>query len=92
VGDTLGPGGVFRALRTIPVLLYLCHDLDDVAPNAWLFNYTNPMAANSWAVEAITGRPYAGMCHCVQETSEMLSEWVDVPVVHAARIRIVFCC
>ncbi len=46
VGDTLGPGGVFRALRTIPVLLDLCRDMDEVAPDALLLNYVNPMAAN----------------------------------------------
>jgi len=50
VGDTLGPGGVFRALRTIPVLIDLCHELDQHAPNALLLNYVNPMAANCWAV------------------------------------------
>ena len=48
VGDTLGPGGVFRALRTIPVLLDLCDELDEVAPDALLLNYVNPMAANCW--------------------------------------------
>jgi len=47
VGDTLGPGGVFRALRTIPVLIDLCQDMDDVAPDALLLNYVNPMAANA---------------------------------------------
>jgi alpha-galactosidase len=46
VGDTLGPGGVFRGLRTIPVLLDLCKDMDDLAPNALLLNYVNPMAIN----------------------------------------------
>jgi hypothetical protein len=50
VGDTLGPGGVFRALRTIPVLIDLCYDMDDLAPDALLINYVNPMAANCWAV------------------------------------------
>lgn len=79
VGDTLGPGGVFRALRTIPVLIDLCHDLDQHAPNAWLLNYVNPMAANCWAVDAATGRPHVGLCHSVQGTSEMLAHWLEVP-------------
>ena len=79
VGDTLGPGGVFRALRTIPVLLDLCDDMDDLAPDALLLNYVNPMAANSWAVAEATGRPHVGLCHSVQGTSEMLARWVDVP-------------
>lgn len=79
VGDTLGPGGVFRSLRTIPVLLDLCDDMEDVAPNALLLNYVNPMAANCWAVAAATGRPHVGLCHSVQGTSEMLAKWIDVP-------------
>ncbi len=79
VGDTLGPGGVFRSLRTIPVLLDLCRDLDDLAPNALLLNYVNPMAANCWAVAAGNGRPHVGLCHSVQGTSEMLAEWIGVP-------------
>ncbi len=79
VGDTLGPGGVFRALRTIPVLIDLCRDMDDVAPDALLLNYVNPMAANCWAVDAATGRPFVGLCHSVQGTSEMLAHWIGVP-------------
>src|SRR5437773_10663849 len=73
VGDTLGPGGVFRALRTIPVLLDLCRDLDEVAPDALILNYVNPMAANCWAIDKASGRPHVGLCHSVQGTSEMLA-------------------
>ncbi|MSP12688.1 MAG: alpha-glucosidase/alpha-galactosidase [Chloroflexi bacterium] len=79
VGDTLGPGGVFRALRTIPVLVDLCYDIDDLAPDAFLLNYVNPMAANCWAIDAATGRPCVGLCHSVQGTSEMLATWINVP-------------
>lgn len=80
VGDTLGPGGVFRALRTIPVLLGLCADMDAVArPGALLLNYVNPMAANCWAVDRATGRPHVGLCHSVQGTSEMLASWAGAP-------------
>jgi alpha-galactosidase len=79
VGDTLGPGGVFRALRTIPVLLGLCREMEDLAPDALLLNYVNPMAANCWAVDLATGRPCVGLCYSVQDTSEMLAEWADVP-------------
>jgi alpha-galactosidase len=78
VGDTLGPGGIFRALRTIPVLLDLCRDMDEVAPDALLLNYVNPMATNCWAVDVATGRPQIGLCHSVQDTSEMLAGWVGV--------------
>jgi alpha-galactosidase len=79
VGDTLGPGGVFRALRTIPVLIGLCHELDRYAPSALLLNYVNPMAANCWAVDVATGRPHVGLCHSVQGTSEMLAKWLGIP-------------
>lgn len=79
VGDTLGPGGVFRSLRTIPVLLDLCDEMDELAPEALLLNYVNPMAANCWAVDVATGRPHVGLCHSVQGTSEMLAGWVGAP-------------
>ncbi|MFN8505425.1 alpha-glucosidase/alpha-galactosidase [Kouleothrix sp.] len=79
VGDTLGPGGVFRALRTIPVLIELGRELDALAPGALLLNYVNPMAANCWAYDRATGRPHVGLCHSVQGTSEMLARWIGVP-------------
>lgn len=79
VGDTLGPGGVFRALRTIPVLLDIGREMDELAPDALLLNYVNPMAANCWAFDRRTGRPHVGLCHSVQGTSEMLARWIDVP-------------
>jgi alpha-galactosidase len=79
VGDTLGPGGVFRSLRTIPVLLDLCRAMDELAPDALLLNYVNPMAANCWAVDRATGRPHVGLCHSVQGTSEMLAGWIGTP-------------
>ncbi|MFH1086720.1 MAG: alpha-glucosidase/alpha-galactosidase [Chloroflexota bacterium] len=80
VGDSLNPGGVFRGLRTIPVLLDICRDMDQLcAPEALLINYSNPMAINSWAVTAATGRPYVGLCHSVQGTSEMLARWIGAP-------------
>ncbi|MFN5928569.1 MAG: alpha-glucosidase/alpha-galactosidase [Roseiflexaceae bacterium] len=79
VGDTLGPGGVFRALRTIPVLLGLCDDMAAVGHrDAMLLNYVNPMAANCWAVDVAKGTPHVGLCHSVQGTSEMLAKWAGV--------------
>lgn len=78
VGDTLGPGGVFRALRTIPVLIELGENMDEVAPDSLLLNFVNPMAANCWAFYEATGRPHVGLCHSVQGTSEMLAEWAGV--------------
>jgi alpha-galactosidase len=80
IGDTLGPGGVFRALRTIPVLIDLCRDMDDLAPDALLLNYVNPMAMNCWGIARATGRPHVGLCHSVQGTSELLASWIGVPI------------
>jgi alpha-galactosidase len=79
VGDTLGPGGVFRALRTIPVLIDICSEIDQYAPDALLLNYVNPMAPNCWAVAAGSGLPHVGLCHSVQGTGERLAEWIKVP-------------
>ncbi len=79
IGDTLGPGGVFRGLRTIPLLLDLCREMDELCrPEALLINYSNPMAINCWAV-ATTGRPHVGLCHSVQGTSRMLAGWIGAP-------------
>jgi len=66
VGDTLGPGGVFYALRTIPVLVGIANDLKEVCPGALFLNYSNPMAMNCWAVRRATGVPVVGLCHGVQ--------------------------
>jgi alpha-galactosidase len=79
IGDTLGPGGIFRGLRTYPVMQELCRNMDEVAPDALLLNYVNPMAANCWAVDRGTGWPVVGLCHSVQGTSQMLAGWIEVP-------------
>jgi alpha-galactosidase len=79
VGDTLGPGGVFRGFRTMAGLLDLCQEMDEVAPEALLINYVNPMAANCWFIDRAAGWPHVGYCHSVQGTSEMLSKWINVP-------------
>lgn len=80
VGDTLGPGGIFRGLRTIPVLQGICQDMDDLcSPDALLINYSNPMAINCWAIASASGRPHVGLCHSVQGTSEMLARFIEAP-------------
>jgi alpha-galactosidase len=80
IADTLGVGGVFRALRTIPVVLEIADDMDQLCPDATLLNYTNPMAMLCWAVWA-SGRDtrIVGLCHSVQNTHEQLAEIVGVP-------------
>lgn len=66
IGDTLGIGGIFRALRTIPVMMDFARDIEDVCPNAWFLNYTNPMAILTGAMLRYTNVKTVGLCHSVQ--------------------------
>lgn len=66
IGDTLGIGGIFRALRTIPVMLDFARDMEEVCPNAWFLNYTNPMAILTGILLRYTGVKMVGLCHSVQ--------------------------
>jgi alpha-galactosidase len=79
IGDTLGVGGVFRALRTFPVLKGLAEDIAACCPDAWLLNYTNPMAMNVWYLKALGVRNVVGLCHSVYWTMNDLSQLVGVP-------------
>ena len=74
VGDTIGPGGVIKALRTVPVLMDICKDMERLCPDAWLLNYTNPMAIACWAINDATSIRNVGLCHSVQNTARQLSE------------------
>jgi alpha-galactosidase len=78
VGDTLGPGGVFRGLRTIEALREVAEAMLETCPGALLLNYANPMSANCWATER-TGVKVVGLCHSVQGTSELLARELEVP-------------
>ncbi len=78
VGDTLGPGGVFRGLRTIEALRVVAETMRQICPGALLLNYTNPMSANIWATELL-GVRVIGLCHSVQNTSELLARELGVP-------------
>lgn len=66
IADTLGIGGIFRALRTIPVMMDFAKDIEDVCPDAWLLNYTNPMAILTGAMLRYTNVKTVGLCHSVQ--------------------------
>ena len=79
VADTIGPGGVFKALRTVPVLLDICGDIEEVAPDAWLLQYTNPMAIACWAINEATEVKAVGLCHSVQRTKQALAEYIGAP-------------
>jgi alpha-galactosidase len=79
VADTLGPGGIFYALRTIPVLLDIAQDMRETAPRALFINYSNPMAMNSWAVRRAGGVFYVGLCHGVQGGHELIARALGLP-------------
>jgi alpha-galactosidase len=79
VGDTIGPGGVMRLVRTAPVLREIGRDLRETAPGAWLFNYSNPMAMNTWAL-LDAGCPRAvGLCHSIQGSYWQIADWLGIP-------------
>lgn len=79
IADTLGVGGVFRGLRTIPPLLDLLRDMEEICPDAYLLNYSNPMAILSLAGMKSSGIKQVGLCHSVQQTSEKLAGYLDLP-------------
>ena len=76
IGDTRGPSGVFRAARTLPVMLDICRDMERLCPNAYLLNYTNPMAMLCRGIQKTTKIQTTGLCHSVQGTAEMLAGWI----------------
>jgi alpha-galactosidase len=80
VGDTRGPAGIFRFLRTLPPMMEIVRDMEKVCPNAVLLNYTNPMAMLCGAIQRQTFIPTTGLCHSVQGTAEMLARWIGAPV------------
>jgi alpha-galactosidase len=80
IGDTLGIGGIFRALRTIPVMLGIGEDMAELCPHAWLLNYTNPMAILCQAyAEGSPHKQIVGLCHSVQHTTHHLADLAGVP-------------
>lgn len=80
IADTMGIGGIFRALRTIPVMLAMGHDMEQVCPDTTFLNYVNPMAMNTWAVSQATNVKTVGLCHSVQGTAWQLAQYMGVPL------------
>ncbi|GIV18965.1 MAG: alpha-glucosidase/alpha-galactosidase [Armatimonadota bacterium] len=78
VGDTLGPGGVFRGLRSIAVFEEMARDIHELCPDALMLQYANPMSINCWALN-LMGVKVVGLCHSVQGTSKMLAHELGVP-------------
>jgi alpha-galactosidase len=78
VGDTLGPGGIFRGLRSVEALREVAEGMLRICPDALLLNYANPMAINCWATDLL-GVRIVGLCHSVQGTSELLARELGIP-------------
>jgi len=78
IGDTIGPGGIFKALRTGPAWLEIVADIERVAPHAVVMNYTNPMSILTLAALKATDLQVVGLCHSVQGTSRQVAEYLDI--------------
>jgi alpha-galactosidase len=79
IGDSIGPGGVFRAARTVPIVLDLAHDMEEICPNALLLNYTNPMAMVCVAIGQNSTINFSGMCHGIQTTLGSIAAFTQTP-------------
>src|SRR3979411_2534375 len=79
IGDTIGPGGIFKALRTGTAWLEIIADIERLAPSAVVLNYTTPMSILTLAAIRTTGLQVVGLCHSVQGTSRLLAEFLGVP-------------
>jgi alpha-galactosidase len=80
IGDTLGIGGIMRALRTAPVLIGMCHDMERLCPDVVHLNYVNPMAMNCWALSRATRVRTIGLCHSVPHTANELATDLGIPI------------
>lgn len=80
IADTLGIGGIMRGLRTIPVLLDIARDMEELCPDALFINYVNPMAINQWALSRGSSIKTVGLCHSIPGTAHELAEDIGVPV------------
>ena len=80
IADTLGIGGIMRGLRTIPVLLDMCRDMEELCPGVTLLQYSNPMAMNCWAINAATSIKTVGLCHSVFKTASDLAHDINIPL------------
>lgn len=76
IADTTGPGGLFRALRTYPMIKGMCQDMMDLCPNAWLLNYSNPMSMNMQTIYRTSNIKGVGLCHSVQGTFDQLMRYI----------------
>ncbi len=80
IADTLGIGGIMRGLRTIPVLLDMCRDMEELCPNVTFLQYVNPMVMNCWAISRASKIKTVGLCHSVQGTAGQLADDIGIPL------------
>jgi alpha-galactosidase len=80
IADTLGVGGIMRGLRTVPVLLDMCRDMEQLCPDVTFLQYVNPMAINCWAISRASSIKTVGLCHSVQGTAGELARDIGVPL------------
>ncbi len=86
IGDTIGPGGIFKALRTLPAWIDILADTERLAPDALVLNYTNPMSLTCLTGVRASALPIVGLCHSIQHTSEQVAEYLGIPV-HELHVR-----
>jgi len=86
VGDSVLPGGISRMLRTTPLLVDIARDVADLAPDAFFFNYSNPMTANVQAIHDVTGLPVVGLCHGVHHIQRELAQLIGAPFEHTSTL------
>jgi len=79
IGDTIGPGGLFKALRTLPAWIDILQDVTQLAPRCLVMNYTNPMSLTVLAGLRSSSLPIVGLCHSIQHTSEQLADYLGLP-------------
>jgi len=79
IGDTIGPGGVMKAMRTLPPFLQILEDAARLCPGALILNYTNPMSIMTLGAVRATNQPFVGLCHSVQGNSRQIARILDVP-------------
>lgn len=88
VGDSVMPGGISRAMRMVPALVAIAQDVQELCPNAWFFNYSNPMTVNCWAIAKATGLRVTGLCHAVFRIEHELAEFIGAPVEEVTSIAV----
>ena len=86
IGDTIGPGGIFKALRTLPAWIDILHDTERLAPDALVMNYTNPMSLTCLTGVRASSLPIVGLCHSIQHTAETLAGYLNIPI-HELKYR-----